>query len=344
MNEVNTNTRLNVRASLRSIKHKANRKLSFLVSSARLHKLDRFKVPNAPGELRLFVMARNESLRLPYFLEYYFSKGVDRVFLIDNDSTDETVDIALAHDNVHVFQTKESFKNYSNWMEILLDKYGSGHWCISADSDEILCYPYRESLSIKQLCHFMERQGDTAMQCLLLDMYSDKPVHCNEYAPGSDPLSVCTFFDPKFEESEREWINMRTRKHFLNKKYTGNMRKRVFGASVSLSKVPLFKYGPGVFAVRGMHGMDGVQFSAIRGVVLHFKYLQDFNMRVVDEAARGQHEGNAADYKQYAQKVEEDPDLNCYYEGSVKFEDSMQLIKLGLIKTPKEFDAYSQQN
>jgi len=343
MNDVNTNNRFNISAEIRSVKHKIKRKISFLISAARLHKLDQCRVPNAPDELRLFVMARNESLRLPYFLEYYFSKGVDRVFLIDNNSTDETVNIALAHDNVHVYRTKESFKNYSNWMEILLDKFGTGHWCISADLDEILCYPHVENLSIKQLCRFLEQQKATAMQCFLLDMYSDKPVCYNDYISGSNPLTVCSFFDPQYEESEKEWINQRTRKRFINKRFTGNMRKRVFGANVSLSKIPLFKYGPGVFAVRGMHGMDGVHFSSLRGVVFHFKYLQDFNMRVVNEAARGQHEGNAADYKQYAQKVGEDPDLNCYYEGSVNYVDSTQLIKLGLLKTSQEFDAFSQR-
>ena len=46
-------------------------------------------------EIRLFAIMRNESLRLPYFLEYYKNLGVDRFFLIDNNSTDGSVQVGI---------------------------------------------------------------------------------------------------------------------------------------------------------------------------------------------------------------------------------------------------------
>jgi len=334
----------NIRAKVRVIKNKLKRKLSFTVSSYKLQKIDNRVIKDNPGELRLFVMARNESLRLPYFLKYYFSMGVDRVFLIDNDSTDSSVEIALSFDNVHVFQTKESFKNYSNWMEILLDRYGSGYWCIAADVDEILNYPYSEVLSIKQFTHFLEQQGDTALQCLFLDMYSDKPISKNSYKPGENPLGVCPYFDASYDEENKVWMNLKHLNKFNCTRFFGNMRKRVFDLNnISLSKVSLFKYDlKHVFAGRGMHAMDGVNFSSVRGATMHFKYLQDFNSRVLNEVVRGEHEGNAADYKSYAKKVEDDSDLNCHYEGSVKYVSSTQLVELGLMKSNKNLDEFAK--
>jgi len=335
-----------IKSKLRFIRNKLKRKISFGISASKLRKLDDRVIKNSCGELRLFVMARNESLRLPYFFDYYFGKGVDRVFFIDNGSTDNSIEIALSYDNVHVFQTKESFKNYSNWMEILLDRYGNGYWCIAADVDEILTFPYYESISIKQFCQFLEQEGDAALQCLFLDMYSDKPISNNTYKPGENPLDVCPFFDPSYGEENKIWMNPKHQKKFNCTRFFGNMRQRVFGLdNISLSKISLFKYDKAkVFAGRGMHAMDGVKFSPARGVTMHFKYLQDFNSRVVSEAVRGEHEGNAIDYKSYAKKVEEDADLNCYFEDSVKFTNSAKLIELGLMKSSVALDEFVKQH
>jgi hypothetical protein len=324
-------TRMSLRRRLRL---RASRKAAFLVSRLRLQQMDTRAIPTGDNELRLFCMARNEALRLPWFLEYYLSRGVDRVFLIDNGSTDDTLATALAHDNVHVFCTHESFTRYSNWMEIMLNHHGVGHWCLAADIDELFMYPGAEKLSIRDLCSYLDQQGETAVHAVLLDMYSQRPIRDNRYQPGQDPLEVCAWFDPHFERGIKHWRNEETLRRFAFERYTGNLRRRVFGVEVNLTKVPLFRYGPGVFAARGMHAMDGVRLSSLRGAVLHFKYLQDFNRRVIEEAARGEHEGNAAAYRKYAARVLEQDDVNCHFEGSQRFVDSHQLVGLGLMSEP----------
>lgn len=330
-----------LRSLVRHARELLKRHWSMRVSAARLRRIDGRPIGDLDGKLLLFAMARNESLRLPYFLDHYLACGVDRIFLIDNGSDDDSVEIALARPNVHVFRTTESFRNYSNWMELLLERYGRGRWCIAADLDEIFFYPHAETVPLKSLCDHLDRSGHSAVQCLLLDMYSDQPIGRNGYRPGQDPLSVCRYFDPEFTEAPKRWINQKTRRPFVCARFSGNLRQRLFGADVNLSKVPLFRYGRGVFAARGMHAMDGVDFAPVRGVVLHFKYLQDFNARVVEEAARGQHEGNAVDYRKYAARVQQEEDLNCFSESSVALQDSAQLVRLGMMRSSPEFDAFA---
>jgi len=338
-----SNNKTTVRWLLRFLRYQAMRRASFLVSSMKMRKIDQRPIPSLPGELRLFAMGRNESLRLPNFLDYYFSKGVDRIFFIDNNSTDNSADIALAHDNVHVFQTKESFKHYSNWMEILLERYGKGYWCMAADLDEIFNYPYAETLSIKQLCDYLDQQGETAVQSVFLDMYSDKPNRLNIYKSGEDPLAICPYFDPDIEEVQRQLLNYKTMRQYELMRFTGNMRKRVFDQRPNLSKVPLFKYESNVFLARGHHAIDGVNLSKIRGTVMHFKYLHDFSDRVLEEAQRGEHENDAKYYKVLAKKIVEDTELTPFYEGSVKYVNTAQMVELQLMKSTKEFDRYIER-
>jgi len=48
-----------------------------------MRKIDPNLIPNAPGEIRLFMVIRNESLRLPYLFKYYLQMGVTELSLFN---------------------------------------------------------------------------------------------------------------------------------------------------------------------------------------------------------------------------------------------------------------------
>lgn len=104
-------------------------------SGLRIHKIDSSPVPDEPSEIRLFMVVRNESLRLPYLFEYYFARGVDRAFVLDNGSTDDTVSFLLSRKNTHVFQTGESYNHHGTWIDFLLHSYGVDNWCVVVDAE-----------------------------------------------------------------------------------------------------------------------------------------------------------------------------------------------------------------
>jgi hypothetical protein len=76
------------------------------------------------------------------------------------------------------------------------------------------------------------------------------------------------------------------------------------------------------------------------GVLLHFKFLQDFHERAIREVARGEYFGGASEYRRYCEKLKADPDLGFMYEGSTKLESTEQLVKLGLMK---DSDAWARE-
>jgi glycosyltransferase involved in cell wall biosynthesis len=328
-----------LRSAARPVRQRLRRRVAFAVSRARMRRIGGGGKRPLDGRILMFSKMRNEALRLPYFLEYYRGLGVDEFFLVDNGSDDGSDEIARSHPDVHVFRTHESFRHYANWTEVLLNRFGRGRWCLAADLDEILVYPGSEVFGLRPLIGHLEATGCSAMQAVLLDMYSDRPIRANAYQAGQDPLEVCRYFDPDFDESIKVWINPDTQQPFRCARPTGNLRKRLFGADVNLSKIPLFKYEARTYVAPGAHAIDGVQMSPVRGAMLHFKYLQDFNERVVDEAGREQHQDNARDYKLYAARVERDNDLNCYWQGSVALKRSDQLLELGIMRSTDGLDA-----
>jgi hypothetical protein len=291
----------------------------------------------------LFAVLRNESLRLPYFIKYYKNLGVNHFFLLDNNSTDYTIQIASEMDNVNVLKTKDKYRNHWYWMEYLLQKYGRNHWCLVVDIDELFSYPHADILSIRDVCNYLDKNKQTAIRSFLLDMYSGGQVEKAGYLPGNNPLEVVDHFDADFYEMMFMFPDRLRFMPFDFPIFSGGMRDRVFGKSnppTILSKVSLFKNVKGTYLSQGMHAINGARLSDLQGVVFHTKFLSDFIQEVEEECQREQHYGNAFYYKQFQKTLTAKPSLSFHHAGSVKYRDNQQLGELGLMKTTPAFEEY----
>lgn len=297
---------------------------------------DRKELAIRADELLCCVVVRNEALRLPYFLAYYRQKGVTSFLIVDNGSTDETRAYLLAQADVYVWSSAYSFKaaNFgSAWFELLLQRYGIGHWVLIVDADELLYYPACEQTSLPQWCQALERQNAKAYKAILLDMYADRAIQETHYEKGQDFLSLCPYFDRQFYHTQGAW------EPFKNQTgYWGGVRRRVFGGTkwaYCLNKVPLLYYSPACILIGGQHGTSYPieQISPERGCVLHFKFFASFPQYAASEAARQEHATQAVEYRHYAEKLAHEQALTLYDPAqSLRFQDSHQLVALGIMQ------------
>ena len=164
-----------------------------------LQRLDRRPVPSGTNEIRAFMSIRNEIRRLPFTLAHHRDLGVHRFLVIDNGSSDGTIDYLLAQPDVHVFTTTASYQQARNgidWIEMLLHFYGVDRWCLVLDADEHLVYPACESVGLPAFCLALEERGLNCLATLFLDLYADRPIAETNFAPEQSPLESCRFFDP----------------------------------------------------------------------------------------------------------------------------------------------------
>ena len=240
-----------------------------------LRRLDIRRIPINPTEIRLFSCIRNEELRLPYFLDHYRRLGVNRFLFLDNGSEDATVDLLLAQPDTYIFAAEGSYAavhSGTEWIRELLNEYGQGHWCVVADADEFLFYPFAETVSIRIICDYFETQGYTAMYSILLDMYSSKPFIKTAFDTGRRLEEICSFFEIR---SMRRF-KRQPRPFSPTPRVLGGMRKRLFGVKCSLDKISILRPGPEIRIQEGMHEIEGASIADVQGVVLHFKYFSDF--------------------------------------------------------------------
>ena len=298
----------------------------------------------APDAILGCIVVRNEMLRLPYLLAYYRQLGVEQFLVVDNGSTDGTLNYLLVQADIAIWQSDRSFNqaNFgSAWFELLLQKHGIDHWCLTLDADEIFFYPNCETRSIQQLCADLDRDYKRAFTAILLDMYSDRSIQETDYQAGQDFLQVCPYFDRQFYHHTVE-----NAEPFRNQtRYVGGMRERVFGkqGDYYLNKVPLIKYQTDMILSGGQHhiGTPSNQISEETGALLHFKYMASFTDYVATEVQRKEHYGNAIQYQHYASKLNRAEPLTLYDSAvSVRFQGSAQLVKLGIMQTAKPLELW----
>lgn len=301
-----------------------------------------------PEAVVCFMCVRNESLRLPYCLSYYRQLGISRFFIVDNDSTDDGLTYLLDQPDVYVWHTDRSFREArcgTDWIELLLQEYGVNRWCLVVDADELLYYAGCEERRLNALCAELDRKEKRAFTAILLDMYSDKPVKATHYQRGQDFREICSYFD-------RQFYHFKTDKFFGHDEhasYFGGMRQRVFGGKepnqdesyfYCLNKVPLIKYDRSFELSDNLHWTNCRDVDNETGCLLHFKYFSSFLDQAREEVLRKQHWNAAIQYVHYADAIDRQPELTLFAEEhSVKFQDSQQLVELGIIRTDKRQSA-----
>jgi hypothetical protein len=292
-----------------------------------------------PDDILLFSTQRNEKVRLPYFLNYYRRMGVTHFLIVDNDSDDGTLEYLADQPDVSVWHTMASYKRSRfgmDWLNWLLRKYGHGHWCLTVDPDEFLVYPFCDTRPIRALTDWLDASSIRSFSSMLLDMYPKGRLEDQPYREGQDPLEIAQWFDSGNYTIQKNKI-------FGNLWIQGGPRGRVFfpdkpQKAPALNKIPLVRWHRRYVYVSSTHmllprGLNQVYDEwggeKASGILLHTKFLDTFSVKAREELERKQHYSGAVEYKAYAEKLGENPELWCKW--SERYINWRQLEILGLM-------------
>ncbi len=293
----------------------------------------------APGAILGLCCLRNEAARLPHWLAHHRRLGVDHFLMVDNDSTDGSRELLAGEPDVSLWRTAQSYKAARfgvDWLTWLQMRHAHGHWCLTADADELLVYPYCETRDLHALTGWLEDEGRCAFPAMMLDLYPQGPLSDHAAGPGQDPVEVLGWFDAgnyTMVENPGLW----------NLWLQGGARARAFFAgdprrAPTLSKTPLVRWNRRYVYVNSTHSLLPRRLNRVygqtggeapSGVLLHTKFLPGIVERAREEQARGEHFHDGAKYQDYYQQVIAAPDL--WHRHARRYTGWRQLEALGLM-------------
>ena len=292
-----------------------------------------------PNDILLFCTQRNEKVRLPFFLEYYRNMGVNHFLIVDNDSSDGSADYLAHQPDVSVWTTKSGYKAARfgvDWLNYLQGKYAHGHWCLVVDPDEFLLYPFCDTRPLRALTDWLDVCSIRAFSAMLLDMYPKGPIDQHPYIPGQNPLEIANWFDSGNYSMSRNPL-------YGNLWIQGGPRARIFfpdepHRAPALNKIPLVRWDKRYAYVDSTHMLlprglnlvyDSYGGEKASGILLHTKFIDTFAAKAREEIERQQHYAESYEYRAYAEKMSENPQLWCKW--SEKYINWRQLEILGLM-------------
>jgi hypothetical protein len=291
------------------------------------------------SDLLAFSTLRNEHIRLPYFLEYYRNKGINHFLIVDNDSDDGSLEYLMEQPDVSVWHTRKSYKKSKfgvDWLNWLQFRYGHNHWCLVVDPDEFFIYPFCDTRPIRALTDWLDASSIKSFSAMLLDMYPRGPITEQPYQAGQDPMEIACWFDAGN-------YTMTKNPQYGNLWIQGGPRSRVFfpdepELAPALNKIPLVKWNRRYCYASSTHmllprGLNQVYDEwggeKASGLLLHAKFLDTFTVKAEEELVRNQHYSASVEYKAYAERLRDAPELWCKW--SEKYINWRQLEILGLM-------------
>lgn len=292
-----------------------------------------------------FVTLRNEAFRIQFFLKYYRQLGVKHFCFVDNNSTDNFLELVRGEKDCSVWYTKASYKKSNfgmHWLNYLLRKYGTGHWCLTVDPDELLVFPNIENRNLIELTEFLDSEKRESLFCLMLDMYSKGKIAEAHCLPEQNPLEVTPFFDAN------GYVQKVNPEHWDVFTQGGPRRRVIFKdnpeKSPAMNKTPLIKWQWHYNYISSMHCALPKRLNrahdkhhvTVTGCLLHFKFLSVLEQKAKEEIERKEHYDNSIEYKKYNKFIDDESD-DLYYSGSKEFRNSQQLVELGLMNKGQWF-------
>lgn len=320
-----------------------------------------------PGEILALLVTRDESLRLPDALASLRRIGVDRVVVIDNGSSDGTPEIAREA-GAHLIHAEGSYAASRfgiDWTNAVLDAWGRGHWVLVIDADEQLVYPGSNRVGLRRLTAHLDHLGSEALRTVMLDCFPPGPLAACRYAPGEKLAEAAPMFEPPRLRREAiegfpgllDYGGIRERLFFpeadprhparwlwqkafnLGWRIPALRRDPRFAAlapprSPTVTKLPLLRWREGAALEASTHRMAPMAMAPEQpsGVLLHFKFLQDFHARALDAVARGAHWDGSREYRRYLARLEANPGFGLAGPRALPFAGPAQLVRLGLMR------------
>lgn len=256
-----------------------------------------------------------------------------------------------------------------DWVNEVINRHCVGAWALFVDCDEFFVYPDCESTSISAYCNDIQSRGYNTVFSAMIDMYPKGDFMSTPILADANPLTSMPYFDgdyffrrwPKRPWEEYGAFNLQVlggpRLRLLSNLETEISRGGIYYTLCNqidrfIDRVPVFgvdllaKIWPiempaqqkkplnlvcNQFRYHSNHSCSNTLVDPRMTSLLHFKICQDLRAKMADRRMIAGHYRKGLSYQQLRLAIEKFKNPSLLYEGSLKFNSSDDLLKIGLI-------------
>ena len=296
-------------------------------------------------ELIVLCLVRDGRPYVRSFVEHYSSMGVKHLVFLDNGSIDGTVEVLTEYDNVTVLRTELPYRgNHGLMLRYLVERFGQGRWSLCVDIDELFDYPYSDVVGLGSLLRYLNSNSYTAVVAHMLDMFPEKPLS-GRAGNLDEPLKeLHRFYD--ISDLRRKNIEEHPRCPPDNTygrddiaAFSGGVRLSAFGVNTFLTKHPLVFMDGKVKPVIGPHWCSNARVADFTGVLLHYKFLDEYLQKQAEKAVREEHRKvkGTAWYKTILEALDRPAGLSITTDASRELKSVNDLVGTQFVSVSRQY-------
>lgn len=286
-------------------------------------------------------LVRDGATYIPEFISHYRDLGVKSFVFLDNGSTDNTIDLLIAQDDISVYRTTRPYKIYKNIMKRwLVRRFGSRNWVLCVDIDEFFDYPFRKEIPLRELLLYLNARGANAVVAQLLDLFPRASITKEEIEFSREDHCFYSL-DGLERESYGEYYKCKNEIPNINLDILfGGVRAQKFDVRALLTKHPLLFPSRGVVMYHAHH-VSGAKLADFSAVLLHYKFVGTFleySRRIVSEKSFSM---GSREYKKYLNVFESSDVVDIYDYGAKFYSCPEQLIEDKFLVVGAQYCSYA---
>lgn len=231
-------------------------------------------------QIALVIVGRDVGYFLDHHIRHHLALGVSHVIYMDNESSDDSIDIVRQFPNVTIASCTAEFRTHEGRIRHLANtRFLRGGWRLAIDPDELLDYPGSDRIDLPELTRRMSARGHSALVAQMLDMVHDGPL--SETA-GMDFAQAAQHFDcfslrnisekPYDSPFLKEFLDLNRVTNPDIRFLFGGLRRAAFGENCCLTKHALFRMDKGVVPHPHPHVAAGVTCTDFSALLRHYKF------------------------------------------------------------------------
>lgn len=296
---------------------------------------DTLRLSDDPCEPIVLTVVRDDLERMKLFYQHYRNLGVKQFVVIDNGSTDGTLEWVSQQPGTRCYGVSAKFQTEKKvaWIEKALALTGYKRWYVVVDSDELLDYMGSEQHDLKDLLLYAKDNGYRHLNGYMLDMYSDQPLFvedcgCNEI------LSCFRYFD------ESGYTLQHYHSRIIDQEVCalkGGPRARTFQSKdLCLSKQSVFYYDAVTLYCNPHYFWPYSRWSEMpcSFVLRHYKFLKqdlhEFEKRVIEKTFWN----GSKEYRSYLKAYRDNSGIGMKNGESKEYTNSLSLSALPFLESP----------